>query len=240
LKKIRLNRYLALAGVASRRSCDALIKSGRVRVDGEVIRTPGISVYPNRNKVVFDGKELSAVEPVTYLLNKPKGITSTAHDPGGHQTVLDLAREKGITERVFPVGRLDKKSRGLILLSNEGDLTYRLLHPRYEVEKVYKVKINLPISKAQMKQFASGLELTDGKTRRCHITAKHGYGNYTVILQEGRKRQIRRMFENLGRRVNDLQRVKFGPLPLGNLREGEIRLLSPREMTQLKSTVGLR
>ncbi|MCP4548800.1 MAG: rRNA pseudouridine synthase [bacterium] len=240
MKTIRLNRFMALAGVASRRRCDELIKSGRVKIDNEVVVAPGTTITPSRQTVTYNGRALVLVPPVTYLLNKPRGIISTAKDPQGNPTVVDLAREAGIKERIYPVGRLDKDSHGLMVLTNEGELANRLIHPRYGVEKVYHVRLNLPITKTQMKRFASGLELTDGRTRVCGIVEVRGRAIYRVILKEGRKRQIRRMFEHLNRRVVDLQRVKIGPLALGNLAEGALKELTGRDLTRLKNIIGLR
>lgn len=231
---------MALAGVASRRGCDLIIREGRVTVDGEREDSPGRLVDPQRQLVALDGKTLSFVEPQTWLLNKPPKVLSAAKDARGGRTVLDLAREAGVEERLFPVGRLDKLSRGLILLSNEGDLAHRLIHPRFGIEKTYLVRINLPITKTQMRRFAAGLDLEEGRTRPCRIRALRGRAKYEVVLSEGRKRQIRRMFETMGRRVLDLQRVKLGPMTLGRLREGELRRLEPRELTLLKQAVGLR
>jgi 23S rRNA pseudouridine2605 synthase len=236
---MRLNRFLALTGVASRRACDEIIRQGRVKVDGARVDKPGLTVEIGRNVVTLDGKVVTAVEAQTWLLNKPVKILSAVKDARGGRTVADLAREAGIEARLFPVGRLDKMSRGLILMSNEGDLAHRLIHPRYGVEKIYRVRINLPITRTQMRRFAVGLELEDGKTSPCRIKELHGKNNYEVILSEGRKRQIRRMFEALNRRVLDLQRVRMGPLGLSRLPEGEMRRLTEVELIRLKQAVGL-
>jgi 23S rRNA pseudouridine2605 synthase len=240
LKPVRLNRFLALAGVASRRRCDEIVRSGRVAIDGQRVDDPARSVDPDKQRVTLDGKPLAAVAPCTWLLNKPRGVLSAASDARGGRTVLDLAREAGIEERLYPVGRLDKDSRGLILLSNEGDLALRLTHPRYGVEKTYRVNINLPITATQQRRFAGGLPLEDGTTRPCRIRPLPGRASYEIVIAEGRKRQIRRMFEAMGRRVTDLRRVRLGPLALGALREGELRQLSSAELQRLKQAVGLR
>lgn len=240
MKPIRLNRYLAQAGIASRRACDDIIKSGRVTVNGKRVDAPGTAIHPARHDVRLDGKPIETSAPQTWLLNKPREILSAAKDARGGRTVVDLAREAGIAERLYPVGRLDKNSRGLILLSNEGDLAHRLLHPRYGIEKTYQVKLNLPVTKTQMRRFSSGLDLEDGRTRPCRIRPLRGRALYEVVLGEGRKRQIRRMFELLNRRVVDLQRVRMGPISLGRLKEGELRPLEPAELLRLKRAVGLR
>ena len=240
MSRLRLNRFLALAGVASRRRCDEIIQAGRVEVDGVRVSEPGIKVDGRHQSVLLDGKPIAVVVSRTYLLNKPRGVLSAAKDARGGRTVLDVAREAGIEERLFPVGRLDKDSYGLILLSNDGDLSYRLTHPRYGVGKRYQVRINLPITKTQMSHFAAGIELSDGKTRPSRIKPLRRRASYEVILHEGRKRQIRRMFESLNRRVIELRRVGMGSLSLGGLAEGEIRPLTKQELSRLKSDVGLR
>jgi 23S rRNA pseudouridine2605 synthase len=229
-----------LAGIASRRHCDAIIRAGRVSVDGAVAPDPARAVEPGRNRVAVDGRPLALVTPQTWLLNKPRGILSAASDARGGRTVADLAAAAGIAERLYPIGRLDKDSRGLILLSNEGDLALRLTHPRYGVEKTYRVRINLPITATQQRQFAAGLALSDGRTLPCRIRPLPGRATYEVVLSEGRKRQIRRMFEAMGRRVVDLARVRLGPLGLGGLPEGALRPLSAAELQRLKRAVGLR
>lgn len=239
MSKIRLNRFLALAGAGSRRACDEIIRSGRVFVDGQLCDQPGLSVDPKKQTVNLDGKKMRVEESRVYLLNKPSGVLSTVKDPHGGETVLDLARAQGVAHRVYPVGRLDKKSRGLILISNDGDLSLRLLHPRYDVEKVYRVRINLPITKSQMWRFSGGVVLSDGKTRPCSIRPLKTRATYEVRLKEGRKRQIRRMFEIMNRRVIDLERIAIGPLKLGRLPEGKLRELERSELRALKEAVGL-
>ncbi len=199
-----------------------------------------MDVEPERARIALDGRLLALVKPQTWLLNKPRGILSAASDARGGTTVADLARGAGIEGRLYPIGRLDKDSRGLILLSNEGDLALRLSHPRYGIEKTYRVRINLPITATQMRRFAGGLQLDDGPTRPCRIRPLPGRATYEVVLGEGRKRQLRRMFECLGRRVVDLARVRLGPLSLGGLPEGALRPLSGAELERLKRAVGLR
>jgi 23S rRNA pseudouridine2605 synthase len=226
--------------VASRRRCDEIIRAGRVKVDGSAVTDPALDVEPQRRRVTLDGRALALVAPQTWLLNKPRGILSAASDARGGRTVADLAAAAGIGGRLYPIGRLDKDSRGLILLSNEGDLALRLTHPRYGIEKTYRVRINLPITATQMRQFAAGLPLADGLTQPCRIRPLPGRATYEVVLGEGRKRQLRRMFECLGRRVIDLARVRLGPLGLGGLPEGALRPLSAAELERLKRAVGLR
>jgi len=239
LNRVRLNRFLAQTGVGSRRACDEIIKAGRVEIDGEICLEPGRSLDPGKQDVKVDGAAVKAEEIRVYLLNKPPGILSTVSDPHGGRTVLDLAREAGVKARIYPVGRLDLKSRGLMILCNDGSLSNRIIHPRYGVEKVYRARINLPITQTQMKRFKAGLALEDGRTQPCGIRELRGRAIYEVRLREGRKRQIRRMFEVLNRKVLDLERVAIGPLRLEGLREGEMRELRGEELRRLKEAVGL-
>jgi len=209
-------------------------------VDGRPVSDPALAVDEGAARVTLDGKPLALSHGETWLLNKPVGVLSAASDARGGRTVIDLARAAGIKTRLYPVGRLDRDSRGLLLLSNEGELALRLTHPRYGVEKVYRARLDAPLEAAAERRFAAGLELADGPTRPCRLRALTGTARYEVVLAEGRKRQIRRMFEALGRRVLDLQRVRLGPLGLGDLPEGALRPLSASERERLKRAAGLR
>lgn len=209
-------------------------------VDGQPTRDPALAVDEERASVTLDGRPLQLRRGETWLLNKPVGVLSAASDARGGRTVIDLARAAGVTARLYPVGRLDRDSRGLLLLSNEGELALRLTHPRYGVEKVYRARLDAPLDAAGEQRFAAGLELADGPTRPCRLRVLAGRARYEVVLAEGRKRQIRRMFEALGRAVLDLQRVRLGPLSLGALPEGALRPLSESERERLKRAAGLR
>lgn len=209
-------------------------------VDGQPTRDPALGVDEARARVTLDGRPLQLLRGETWLLNKPVGVLSAASDARGGRTVIDLARAAGVRTRLYPVGRLDRDSRGLLLLSNEGELALRLTHPRYGVEKVYRARLDAPLDAAGERRFAAGLELADGPTRPCRLRALAGTARYEIVLAEGRKRQIRRMFEALGRSVLDLQRVRLGPLSLGDLPEGALRPLSASERERLKRAAGLR
>jgi len=197
---MRLQKFIAHAGLCSRRAAERLILQGRVRVNGEIVGRPGVSVDPVKDIVLVDGQEVKLKERYHYImLHKPRGILTTARDPFNRQTVLHLLR--GLDARVYPVGRLDLNSEGLLLLTNDGELANRLIHPRYKVEKRYIVHVKGHPSRESVACLASGIEL-DGKiTQPCRIGEK-GRGNswtsYEVILKEGRKRQIRRMFKAIG------------------------------------------
>jgi len=231
---MRLAKYLAHAGVASRRAAETLIVAGRVRVDGELVRDPARDV-DERNRVAVDDRELSGAEtPVVYALHKPVGTLSTAHDPGGRPTVVELIGER---RRLYPVGRLDADSSGLILLTNDGALANRLTHPRYEVPKTYRVRVARgPVSERALCALREGVQLEDGPTAPASARRLRGAGDeLELTIREGRNRQVRRMCEAVGHPVLALQRVAFGSLRLGALAAGEHRLLGGRELEALRA-----
>lgn len=238
---MRLNRFLALAGVASRRAVELIIREGRITIDGLTVSDPAVQVSVQAADVKLDGKRIQLTPAVTYMMNKPRGIVSTAHDPHGATTVIQLVQRSGINHRLYPVGRLDKNSHGLLLLSNDGELAFRLMHPRYHIAKTYDVVLDRALTATQLVLFAQGLHLEDGMTAACRIEPlQSARPTYRIVLFEGRKRQIRRMFEVFFRKVLDLNRISIGPLSLGNLAEGGIKLLQPREVNSLYRAVGLR
>jgi 23S rRNA pseudouridine2605 synthase len=231
---VRLAKYLAHAGVASRRGAERLIASGRVRVDGEVVRDPARDVDQS-HEVVADG-EMVRPEPLEYhLVNKPVGVVSTAREPGGRPKVTDLVDSEA---RLYPVGRLDAQSSGLILLTNDGELANRLMHPRYEVDKRYRVRVRGSPSKATLASLRRGVELEDGTTAPARVRAIDAGRQETVlevVLHEGRKRILRRMFEAVGHPVIALERTGLGPLELGRLHVGGSRRLRRTEVDRLSS-----
>jgi 23S rRNA pseudouridine2605 synthase len=227
---MRLAKYLAHAGVASRRGAETLIGAGRVRVDGELVRDPARDV-DERNRIVVDGRELDGIEaPVVYALHKPLGTLSTARDPGGRPTVVELIPER---RRLYPVGRLDADSSGLILLTNDGALANRLTHPRYEVPKTYRVRVARPISERALSALRAGVQLEDGPTAPASARRLRGGDELELTIREGRNRQVRRMCDAVGHPVLALQRVAFGPLRLGALAAGEHRRLTEAEHRRL-------
>ena len=233
--EIRLNKYLADCGVCSRREADELIKAGCVTVNGEVVTTMGFRVKTN-DKVVYGGQTLNREKLRYILLNKPKGYITTADDPEGRETVMELVRD-ACTERIFPVGRLDKNTTGLLLLTNDGELAKKLTHPSSEVSKLYHVVLDKPLTKNDMLRIADGIELDDGFIAADEIAydedddSKKGIG---IQLHSGRNRIVRRIFEHLGYDVMKLDRVMFAGLDKYKLPRGEWRFLSDQEVRMLK------
>jgi 23S rRNA pseudouridine2605 synthase len=229
---LRLAKYLAHAGVASRRAAERIIGDGRVTVDGAVITDPARDVDDSR-AIKVDGRRVqTAVAHHVYLLNKPAGVLSTAKDPQGRPTVVSLVPTG---ERLYPVGRLDYDTTGLILLTNDGDLAHRLTHPSFEVPRTYRARVaNPPVNEPAMRALREGVELEDGVTAPAKVR-RLASNHLELTIREGRKRQVKRMLEAVGHPVRGLERVQFGPLRLGALQEGEFRELKPAEIEQLRS-----
>jgi 23S rRNA pseudouridine2605 synthase len=227
---MRLAKYLAHAGIASRRAAEALVAAGRVSVGGELVRDPARDVDATSG-VAVDGRPVAGPEAlVVYALHKPVGVLSTARDPHGRPTVIDLVAEE---RRLYPVGRLDADSSGLLLLTNDGALAHRLTHPRYEVPKVYRVKVaGGPLIERALDVLRTGVVLDDGRTAPARVRRLRG-DELELTIREGRNRQVRRMCEAVGHPVLALQRVGFGPLVLGRLGLGAHRRLSEAEVREL-------
>jgi|SRR5579884_3408484 23S rRNA pseudouridine2605 synthase len=231
----RLQKALAAAGVASRRHAEEMIVAGRIAINGQIVTQLGTRVSPT-DRIAVDGKLISRIPHFTYImLNKPVGVLSTAYDERGRPTVIDLVHA---TQRVYPVGRLDLESEGLILLTNNGELTYRMLHPRHELPREYEVWTHPPATDQQIRQLRQGVEIEGWRTRPAQVTRRSG-GVLSMIIHEGHKRQIRLMCQAVGLTINRLQRVRIGPLKLGNLKPGEWRELRPEELAALQEAVGL-
>jgi pseudouridine synthase len=237
---VRLQKVLAEAGVASRRASEVLIQAGRVCVNGEVVRKLGVKVDPERDQVTVDGRPLPRQNRTVYvMLNKPAGVVTTARDPQGRPTVVDLVSTAGV--RLFPVGRLDVDTEGLLLLTNDGELAHLLLHPRYHVPKTYLARVSGRVSPEALALLRRGVELDDGLTAPAEARLaprEAGLSVVEVILREGRKRQVKRMLAAVGHPVIALRRVAFGPLALGELPLGAWRVLEPAEVEALRGAVG--
>ena len=236
--QIRLNRFLAMAGVGSRRNCDGFILEGRVKVNDKPVVRLGMRVDPETDVVEFDGKIIEPPnERIYILLNKPLRTVTTAKDDKKRRTVIDLI---GAPRRLFPVGRLDYNTTGALLITNDGDLTYYLIHPRFQIKKVYRVMLNKVIRPIDLHHFQNGIDLDGRKTMRCKARELRRMGNRSYLeveLHEGRNRQIRRMFEVLGYHVEQLHRNNFAGMEVNDLNPGEWRELTSGEVRKLKALV---
>lgn len=234
----RLQRALARAGFGSRRTSEALIASGSVRVNGKVA-TLGDKVDASRDRVTLDGAPVNLDPEARYLkLNKPVGVVTTMHDPHGRPDLRGVLPSDG--PRVFPVGRLDRETEGLLLLTNDGDLGHRLLHPSYEIEKEYLAEVAGTPTPAALRRVRSGVELEDGPARAKGIRlveARDGRAQLVVVMTEGRKREVRRLLAEVGLPVDRLVRVRVGPVRLGRLRPGQVRALTTEELLELQRVV---
>jgi 23S rRNA pseudouridine2605 synthase len=231
---MRLAKHLAHAGVASRRAAAGLIAAGRVTVDGEVVLEPGREVSGDE-AILVDGRPVAAGRPelVVYVVHKPAGVVSTASDTHGRPTVVDLVDAPGL--RLYPVGRLDADTTGLILLTNDGDLAHRLMHPSYEVPRSYRAEVRRgPVRERALRALRDGVELEEGRTAPAEVRQVRP-GVLEIVIHEGRKRQVRRMCEAVGHPVVRLQRVAFGPVTLGALHEGGHRRLTRAEVERLSA-----
>jgi 23S rRNA pseudouridine2605 synthase len=211
-----------------------MITSGRVSVDGKRVTDPARNVEES-SRVTVDGRPISREAHEYHLLNKPRGVVATAHDPQGRRKVTDLVRSRA---RLYPVGRLDIDTGGLILLTNDGDLANRLMHPRYEVEKTYRAKVRGKVEGPTIEELRSGVELDDGRTRPAQVTVIEQDARSTtleLVIHEGRNRQVRRMCEAVGHPVVELERTGYGTLTLGELRPGKSRELQPEELRLLRA-----
>jgi 23S rRNA pseudouridine2605 synthase len=227
---MRLAKFLAHAGVASRRRAERLVAEGRVTVAGEVVTDPAREA-DERSAVAVDGRPVEPEPREVHALNKPAGVVSTARDTHGRPTVVQLVRSR---RRLYPVGRLDASSTGLILLTNDGELAELLTHPRYGVERVYRARVEPPRLQArELRALREGVELEDGRTAPARVRQLRP-GLIEITLREGRKRQVRRMCEAVGHRVTELERVAFGPLGLRGLAPGESRRLTRAEVERLR------
>ncbi len=237
----RLQKYLASCGVASRRMSEEIIKSGRVAVNGQIVTEMGVKIKIGTDKVTVDGKDITPEEEHVYLmLNKPEGYVTTAHDPQGRPTVLDLVAE--VPQRVFPIGRLDVDTEGLLFLTNDGELAYRLTHPKFAVTKVYHALVTGKPSEDKLDRMRNGLKLEDGMTKPCTVKVIRRYNHKTMLeitISEGRNRQVRRMCQAIGNPIIELERVKIENIELSQVKRGQYRKLTLEELAPLMYKVQL-
>ncbi len=235
---MRLQRYLAAGGVASRRRSEELIVAGLVRVNGRVARELGTTVAPG-DVVEYGGRIIEPAAEASYLvMNKPLGVVTTMHDPEGRRTIADVLRRGNVARRVVPVGRLDYDTSGVLLLTDDGALAHVLMHPRYGVEKMYRATVRGRLSPDAVAALQRGVRLDDGRAEPAQLRVVATRRDRSVIditIHEGRNRQVRRMFEELGRPVLELTRLRFGPLALGDLPAGAIRAATSRELAALRT-----
>lgn len=238
---IRLQKYLAECGIASRRASEKLIEQGLVTVDGQVVTELGTKVEPGKSRVTCNGKPVVLEEKIWLMLNKPTGVICTSDDPQGRETVLDMLPAS--SNRLYTVGRLDVMSEGLLLVTNDGELAHRLTHPRHHIEKKYQVWIDRELTPSDMDRMLKGLNSRGEMLNVLRVEPLRrvlaGRFGYTLTLGEGRNRHIRRMMEVLDRKVLRLLRVSVGPLRLEKLRSGEHRYLETWEVEKLRKAVGL-
>ncbi len=239
--EMRLNRYLAMCGVGSRRKCDELIAAGLVQVNDKVVTEMGERLKPDEDVVKFKGKVVEPEENRVYiLLNKPLRTITSADDEKKRRTVLDVVKMR---VRIFPVGRLDYNTTGALLLTNDGELAYKLSHPKYEISKLYRVLLDSRIRPIDLHHFRRGIELEGEMTAPCRAEELRILDNCSYLeieLHEGRNRQIRKMFESLGYKVRELHRIEYAGLRVSDLKTGAWRNLHPQEVRRLKKLVGSR
>jgi 23S rRNA pseudouridine2605 synthase len=231
---MRLQRFLAASGIASRRQCEELISKGHVEVDGKLVTELGFKVDPDKNEVRIDTEVIQLKPKRYYILNKPKGVICTHRDPGHRRLAVDLI--PGPPEHLFTVGRLDENSEGLLLITNDGELSQRLQHPRYRVLRTYRVQVAGEPSSDVFRQLREGLFFKEGKFKVHHAKKIKKQGHSTILeiqLSEGKNREVRRLLARVGHKVMHLQRVGFGPIRLGKLPLGESRPLTHSEREQL-------
>jgi len=234
-RSMRLNKYLASCGVASRRKCEDIIRSGTVLVNGEIEVNPFRLLLPEDSILLDDQEMFSLVDTEVIVLNKPDGYITTTNDPQGRNTVMDLVKSPN---RLFPVGRLDKDTTGVLLLTNDGNLAYQLTHPKYQVEKVYRVQIMGFLSNNDIEQIKSGVMIGSDETGQGEVLSQNKVSKSVteieLVMTEGKKREVRRIFSSLGYKVIALQRISFGGITTDGLNLGHWRRLSEEEALSLR------
>jgi 23S rRNA pseudouridine2605 synthase len=238
---IRLQKYLAMCGIASRRKAEDLIASGVITVNDKVVREMGTKIDPSEDSVKYQGKIVKPEESVVIILNKPMNVLSTVSDPTDRITVMDLIPE--MKERLFPVGRLDWSSEGLLILTNDGEMAHALMHPSKDVPRTYEVKIKGHLNEEELDILRTGIKLDDGPCRPALVSIiqdRQVNERLKITIYEGRNRIVRRMMEKLGHDVIRLERTQFGPISLGNLEKGKFKYLNKIEIERLRKSIGLQ
>jgi pseudouridine synthase len=236
---VRINRYLSMCGVASRRKADEMVLEGKVEINRSIVRDLGTKIDPQRDKVYINGKQIVQVHDFVYLvMNKPKDTITTLSDERGRTTVMSLVRSK---HRVYPVGRLDRNTTGVLLFTNDGEFANRLMHPKFEIQKSYLVTCETAVKPEHVEQLRKGMRIEDGKTAPAQVyVMPHSKGKEIgIIIHEGRNRQVRKMFEALGYEVRKLDRVAYGPVTKEGLARGATRSLTRPEVRKLKELTGM-
>ncbi len=237
----RLQVVLARFGLASRRGVVSLIEEGNVTVNGQVVLEKGFRVNAASDKITVNGEPLpsgASPEKRYFMFNKPKGVMTTMQDPHAERIVADFFKD--VSVRLFPVGRLDRDTTGLLLMTNDGELAFRLMHPKFGIAKRYKTRVSGSVTEEKIKRLEKGIQLTEGMTAPCKIEIEATSPKETLLyvtLHEGKKRQIRRIFEKVGHRVLELERLNYGPLALGDLKRGDKRELKGTELKQIKQAL---
>ncbi|NLY72013.1 MAG: rRNA pseudouridine synthase [Clostridiales bacterium] len=233
---MRLNKYIAKAGIASRRKADELIFAGKVKINGVVVKTPGHNVEEGQ-VVEVEGRVIKPSDRLVYIiLNKPKGYVTTVSDEKGRPTVMDLVSD--IDERVFPVGRLDYNTSGLLLMTNDGDLAFKLTHPKHEIEKTYRARVSGVLSDERIARLRKGVDIGGYVTNPAVVNVIKQAQRNTIVeikIKEGKNRQIRKMFDAVGNKVIELERIAIGNIHLGHLMSGHYRKLTAKEIEYLKN-----
>ncbi|MBV11204.1 pseudouridine synthase [Rubinisphaera sp.] len=234
-EEYRLQKFLASAGLGSRRKCEEIIRSGRIMVDGEPVDNPGMNVNPLTQVISFDEERLKPQPHKYFALNKPKGVLCTNHDPAGRARVIDLFEKERV--RLFPVGRLDEESEGLLIVTNDGEFANQLAHPRYRIYRTYRVQVVGDPKPEQIQQLKQGIYFKEGKFKfvNVHRAGRQGRSTFLeVTLGQGHNREVRRLFARIGHKVMSLERIAFGPIKLGKLKSGQYRPLTDGELNELR------
>ena len=238
--RVRLNKYLSTAGVCSRRKADEMIQEGKVKVNGSAVTNLGVKIDPSCDQVFVNGKQVVNLdEPVYIVFNKPKDCITTASDERGRTTVMDYVR---VRERIYPVGRLDRNTTGVLLLTNDGEFANALMHPRNEAKKAYKVTLDKSLTAEHAEKLRDGIRLSDGKTEpaEIHMIPRERNKTLGIVIHEGKNRQVHRMFEALGYKVDKLDRVAYADIACEGLKRGAWRYLTKGEIRRLKEVTGMK